>query len=99
MRLKQEVYVAVSSEHETHPPEIKAAMIADVSQGSTPHQQSDEARFSTPAPGLIDEDQCGCLRSDDGECGCVSDVVARQAARQRHLLALAEGEPASPLTV
>jgi len=23
-------------------------------------------------------DECGCIRRDDGECGCLEDVIARQ---------------------
>jgi hypothetical protein len=45
-------------------------------------------RMANPAPAIVplivtldaarhDDDECGCERLDNGECGCISDRIAR----------------------
>ena len=49
-------------------------------QNRDPIEEIRGAAVAAGVGGHQEDDECGCERLDDGECGCLSDRIARGAA-------------------
>jgi len=60
-------------------------MVNDASDPVNVVLQVENRTASLKTDTKVDGDECGCVRRDDGECGCLEDVATRQDTGTRHL--------------